>query len=211
MEKNIKENIKENTTEKTFVLASKNSNKAKEIQQILGEKYCVITQTDAGAGNIDVVEDGSTFEENAVKKAEEIMHALNRPTIADDSGLCVEFLNGAPGVYTARYAGENATDEENITKLLTALKDVTFDKRTAKFVCTIALAIPGRETVTFRGECEGKIAFKPEGKSGFGYDPVFYVDKYACTMAQLESHIKNAISHRFKALCGLAEYLKTEN
>lgn len=198
-------------TKITFVLASKNKNKAKEIQQILGDNYNVITQTEAGAGDIDVIEDGTTFEENAVKKAEEIMKALNCPTIADDSGLCVEFLNGDPGVYTARYAGENATDQENITKLLSALKDVTFDKRGAKFVCTIALAIPGEETKTFRGECEGKIAFEPAGESGFGYDPIFYVESYDATMAQLDSHVKNAISHRFKALCGLSEFLKSQN
>lgn len=193
---------------KEFILASKNQNKAREIQEILGEGYTVITQTQAGAGDIDVIEDGVTFEENAIKKAETVMKALNRPVIADDSGLCVDALGGEPGVYTARYAGENATDSENITKLLTAMDGVSFDKRDAKFVCVIAIAYPNKETVAFRGECEGKIALKPMGESGFGYDPIFYVERFDATMAQIDSHIKNAISHRFAALSKMVEYLK---
>lgn len=193
---------------KEFILASKNQNKSREIQEILGDGYRVITQTQAGAGDIDVIEDGATFEENAVKKAETIMKALNRPVIADDSGLCVDAIGGEPGVYTARYAGENATDEENISKLLKAMEGVTFDKRNAKFVCVIAIASPNKETVTFRGECEGKIALKPMGENGFGYDPIFYIERYGATMAQTDSHIKNAISHRFAALSEMVEYLR---
>lgn len=193
---------------KTFVLASKNQHKADEIKKILGEEFEVITQTDAGAGDIDVIEDGDTFEKNAIKKAETIMKATGKPTIADDSGLCVNYLNDAPGVYTARYAGENATDKENIDKLLNALKGVDITKRDAKFVCVIALSVPGEDTITFSGECAGRIATARKGDGGFGYDPIFYVPKYDATMGQLEPHIKNAISHRSDALKKFASYMR---
>ncbi len=193
---------------KTFVLASKNQHKADEIKKILGDEFEVITQTEAGAGDIDVIEDGTTFVENAIKKAETIMRHTGKPTIADDSGLCVDFLGGAPGVYTARYAGENATDKDNIEKLLNALEGVDTEKRNARFVCVIALAAPDRETVTFCGECAGKISVSPKGDGGFGYDPIFYVPQYDATMGQLEPHIKNAISHRNAALKKFAFYMK---
>ena len=193
---------------KTYLLASKNQHKAEEIKNILGEGFEIITQTDAGAGDIDVVEDGITFEENAIKKAETIMKATGKPTIADDSGLCVEYLNGAPGIYTARYAGENATDSDNINKLLKNLEGLNVLDRKAKFVCVIALAVPGEVTKVFRGECKGYITEEPMGKDGFGYDPIFYYEKYARTLAQLEPHIKNAISHRSEALKKLADSLK---
>lgn len=185
---------------KTYILASKNKHKAEEINEILGNGFEIITQSEAGAADIEVIEDGNTFEANAKKKAEEICAATGKPTIADDSGLCVDLLDGAPGVYTARYAGENATDAENIEKLLSALGDTPLNERSAKFVCVIALARPNEETVTFRGECSGFISLSPRGKGGFGYDPVFYVSSYDRTMSELEPHIKNAISHRSNAL-----------
>lgn len=188
-----------------FVLASKNAHKAQEIKAILGEEYQIFTQVDAGVGDVDVVEDGTTFEENAAKKAETIMKLTGKPTIADDSGLCVDFLEGAPGIYTARYAGENATDGENIQKLLTALDGVPCHKRGAQFVCVIAVAVPGEETRLFRGECPGRITEEPRGEDGFGYDPVFYYEKYAMTLAEMEPHIKNAISHRSAALRKMAD------
>lgn len=193
---------------KTFVLASKNKHKAEEIRQILGEEFEILTMDEAGVGELAIVEDGSTFEENAAKKAETVMRECKRPTIADDSGLCVEALEGAPGVYTARYAGPYATDEDNIQKLLEALKDVPPMERGASFVCVIALAEPGADTRLFRGECNGKIAQEKKGESGFGYDPVFYVEQYGKTMAELEHPIKNAISHRGAALKKLCAYLK---
>ncbi|MBO5364944.1 MAG: XTP/dITP diphosphatase [Clostridia bacterium] len=189
---------------KTYVLASKNAHKAQEIKAILGDGFQILTQVDAGVGDVDVIEDGSTFEENAAKKAETIMKLTGKPTIADDSGLCVDYLDGAPGVYTARYAGENAADEENIQKLLTALSGVPCHKRTAQFVCVIALAVPGEPTRLFRGECPGRITEAPKGEDGFGYDPVFYYEKYAMTLAEMEPHIKNAISHRSAALRKMA-------
>ncbi len=190
---------------KTFILASKNAHKAQEIKEILGEGYQILTQVDAGVGDVDVVEDGTTFEANAAKKAETIMKLTGKPTIADDSGLCVDYLEGAPGIYTARYAGENATDGENIQKLLTALEDVPCHKRGAQFVCVIAVSVPGEETKLFRGECPGRITESPQGEDGFGYDPVFYYEKYAMTLAEMEPHIKNAISHRSAALRKMAE------
>lgn len=190
---------------KTFVLASKNAHKAQEIKAILGEDYEILTQVDAGVGNVDVVEDGTTFEENAAKKAETIMKLTGKPTIADDSGLCVDFLKGVPGIYTARYAGENATDAENIEKLLGALDGVPQSERGAQFVCVIAVAVPGEETKLFRGECPGRITLEPKGEDGFGYDPVFFYEEYAMTLAEMEPEQKNAISHRSLALQKMAE------
>ena len=192
---------------KTYVLASKNQHKAEEIKSILGEGYEIITQTEAGAGDIEVIEDGVTFEENAVKKAETIMKATGKPCIADDSGLCVDYLEGAPGVYTARYAGENATDAENIQKLLNALDGVPEEKRGAQFVCVIALSEPDKPTRVFRGECNGRILTEKHGESGFGYDPVFYDEKMEKTLAEMTAEEKNSISHRGNALKSMKEAL----
>lgn len=183
-----------------LILASKNAHKAKEMQAILGEEVELITQDAAGCGDIEVVEDGSTFEENAIKKAVTIMEATDLPVIADDSGLCVDALLGRPGIFTARFAGEGATDDENIAKLLSELDGVEENARTARFVCVIALAVPGKTPVTYRGECEGIILTKKQGENGFGYDPVFFVPEYNCSMAELEADVKNSISHRFNAI-----------
>ncbi len=190
-----------------MVLASKNQHKAEEISSILGGSIEIITQDAAGAGDIDVVEDGMTFEENAAKKAETIMKATNLPTIADDSGLCVDALDGRPGVYTARFAGENATDDENISKLLDELSVVPESERAASFVCVIAVAAPGEETKLFRGECHGMIAFEKRGENGFGYDPVFFIPEYNKSMAEISPSVKNSISHRSNALKKLKDSL----
>ena len=190
-----------------LILASKNAHKAQEMQAILGENIKLITQDAAGCGDIDVVEDGLTFEENAIKKAVEIMQATNLPTIADDSGLCVDALGGKPGIYTARFAGENATDDQNIQKLLAELDGVAKADRTAKFVCVIALAVPGHEPICFRGEVCGKILTEKHGTSGFGYDPVFYLSEFDASMAEIPAEAKNSVSHRFNALKLLKEYL----
>lgn len=186
-----------------LIFASKNAHKAKEMQDILGDNVILITQDAAGFGDIEVIEDGETFEENAVKKAVEISTASGKPAIADDSGLCVEALNGNPGVRTARFAGENATDDQNISLLLSKLDGVPKDKRRAKFVCVIALAIPGSKPRTFRGECSGYILTEKCGNNGFGYDPIFFVPEYQKSMAELDGKIKNSISHRFNALSKL--------
>ncbi len=183
-----------------IILASKNRHKAEEIRAILGDDFSLITQDEAGFGDIDVVEDGITFEENAIKKAITIMEATGHASIGDDSGLCVDALDGRPGVYTARFAGENATDDENISKLLSEMVNVPKSERTAKFVCVIAVAIPGKDVMLFRGECEGEIAFEKSGEHGFGYDPIFYMPQFDKCMAELSPEVKNSISHRSNAL-----------
>ena len=186
-----------------LILASKNRHKAQEMQEILGDKITLITQDEAGVGNLEVIEDGDTFEANAIKKAKTVMEATGLPCIADDSGLCVDALGGAPGIYTARFAGEGATDDQNIQKLLAELDGVEQEKRTARFVCVIALCVPGKEPQTFRGECEGIILTEKHGENGFGYDPVFYVEQFGKAMAELPSEVKNSISHRSRALAKL--------
>ena len=183
-----------------LILASKNAHKAKEMQAILGDGVRLVTQDEAGYGDVNVVEDGATFEENAIKKAVTIMNASQSAAIADDSGLCVDVLSGRPGVYTARFAGEGATDDENIEKLLMELEGVGMEKRTARFVCVIAVAFPDEEPMVFRGECEGYILEKKQGENGFGYDPIFFVPRYKKSMAELDGEVKNSISHRFNAL-----------
>ncbi len=183
-----------------FILASKNAHKAEEMRAILGDEFKILTQTDAGYGVIGVIVDGDTFEENAVKKAVSIMEASGKAVIADDSGLCVDALDGGPGVYTARFAGEDATDSDNIAKLLDVMKDVPESERTARFVCVIAVAVPGREPITFRGECEGRILHEKHGENGFGYDPIFLVEKFGKSAAELDPEVKNSVSHRFAAL-----------
>lgn len=191
-----------------LILASKNAHKAKEMQAILGDGVELVTLDKTKAADIDVVEDGTTFEENAIKKATEIMEATGLATIADDSGLCVDALDGRPGIYTARFAGENPTDDENISKLIAELDGVETENRTARFVCVIALTIPGEEVKTYRGECEGRILTEKRGENGFGYDPVFYVPEYEKSMAELPAQVKNSISHRFRALNKLKENIK---
>lgn len=189
-----------------LVLASHNKHKAEEIKNILGEGFEVITQSEAGFLG-EVKEDGATFEENAAKKAEEVMAAVGVPTIADDSGLCVSALGGAPGVFSARYAGEDATDDENVEKLLNALKDVPDEKRDAEFVCAFALAIPEKETIIFKGSCKGSILHEKQGSDGFGYDPVFYTPIFKKSLASISADEKNSISHRGEALKKFKEYM----
>ena len=190
-----------------LILASKNAHKAQEMQAILGDSVELITQDAAGCGDLDVVEDGTTFEENSIKKAVTIMEATGLPTIADDSGLCVDALDGRPGIFTARFAGENATDDENISKLLAELKGVSEEGRGAQFVCVIALAVPGEDPKTFRGEVKGRILTEKHGENGFGYDPVFYLPQFDASMAEVPAEAKNSVSHRYNALKLLKEYL----
>lgn len=186
-----------------LVLASQNRHKAEEIQSILGKNIKLLTLDEVGCKDLEIIEDGDTFEANAVKKAVTVMEKTGLPSIADDSGLCVDALGGAPGIYTARFAGEGATDDQNISKLLKALDGVEMSERTARFVCVIALAYPDREPVTFCGECQGKILTEKRGENGFGYDPIFYVEEFEKTMAELPAEVKNSISHRSNALSKL--------
>jgi XTP/dITP diphosphohydrolase len=147
-----------------------------------------------------VVEDGSSFSENAILKADAISRALELPVIADDSGLVVDALNGAPGIYTARYAGEPRSDERNIDKLLTELDGVPAGKRCARFAAALAFAVPGETTLVAEGFCGGEIAYERSGTGGFGYDPIFYLPERGLTMAELTAEEKNLISNRAQAL-----------
>jgi XTP/dITP diphosphohydrolase len=194
-------------TKKTMVVASRNSKKAKEIMEILqGLGWTVMLAAEAGA-DFEVVEDGTTFEENSYKKALEVMRATGMTTIADDSGLEVDALGGRPGVYSARFSGEDATDESNNQKLLAMMEGIPAAERTARFVCAATVVFPDGEHFTVRGECEGLILFGPKGTGGFGYDPLFYVPDYGKTFAQLDAGTKNAISHRARALSKVRERL----
>lgn len=196
---------------KEMVIATKNKGKVKEFEALF-ERYGIkITSLlDINEPIPDIEETGTTFKENARLKAEGIAKVLNVPVVADDSGLAVDALEGRPGVYSARYAGEPTDDMKNYEKLLDELKDVPDTERTARFICVLALAIPGKETIFTEGTCEGTIAQEPKGTNGFGYDPVFIPEGYDCTMAQLEQSEKNRISHRYHALLQLEEWLKQQ-
>ncbi len=193
---------------KKFIAATSNKGKLKEIVEILdGLPYEVISMEEAGVKK-DIEETGRTFEENAFIKAKEIFDATGQIVMADDSGLEVDFLNGAPGIYSSRFAGEGATDEDKNNKLLKLLEGVPFEKRTARFVCAIAVIFPDGNHFTVKASCEGHIAYKPGGSNGFGYDPLFFLTEYNMTTAQMTSSEKHKISHRGKALRLMVEKLK---
>ncbi|MGN0980497.1 MAG: XTP/dITP diphosphatase [Candidatus Avoscillospira sp.] len=182
-----------------LVLASKNPHKLLEMQTILGRLGLeVILESQAGV-DVEVEETGTTFEENALLKATAVMKASGMAAIADDSGLMVDALDGAPGVYSARYGGLDS-DAARTQLLLEHMKDVPDGRRTARFVSAIACALPDGRIVTARGTCEGVITRQPAGENGFGYDPVFYVPSLGKTFAQTAAEEKNAISHRGNAL-----------
>ena len=181
------------------ILASKNQHKLTELSAILsGLGFEIALESEYGL-DIDVDETGTTFEENSLLKAEAVMKASGLPVLADDSGLMVDSLDGAPGVYSARY-GHKASDKERTAYLLENMKDVPEGKRGAKFVCVITCLFPDGRKIVARGECPGVIARAPHGENGFGYDPVFYLPELGMTYAELPSEQKNAISHRARAL-----------
>ena len=193
-----------------LVLASQNKKKIKEMGEILSARGVeVCSQAEAGV-NLDVEETGTTFEENSLLKARAVMEASGMPAIADDSGLCVDCLGGAPGVYSARYGGEGLDDTARYKLLLENMRGQM--PRTARFVSVITCCFPNGDVITARGECPGTIAFAPMGEGGFGYDPVFFIPGLKKTFAQLTAEEKNAISHRGKALevfkTKLEDYLK---
>lgn len=195
---------------KKIIIATKNKGKAKDFEALFGPHgYEVLTLHDV-ADDMDVEETGSTFEENALIKATALSERLQTMVIADDSGLEIDALDGRPGIYSARYAGEEKSDEANIDKVLEELTDVEDSERTARFVCAIALVTPNKEPLTVRGTCEGVIAKERKGTNGFGYDPIFYVPSEAKMMAELSSDEKGAISHRGNALKKLSENLLAE-
>ena len=191
-----------------LVLASKNEKKLKEMQDILSHMGVEVCLESAVGVDVNVEETGTTFEENSLLKAKAVMEASGLPAIADDSGLCVDALGGAPGVYSARYGGPGLDDTDRYKLLLENMKG---QPRAAKFVSVITCCFPNGDVLTARGECPGTIAFAPMGEGGFGYDPVFFVPGLKKTFAQLAAEEKNAISHRGKALeafrVKLEEYL----
>lgn len=182
----------------TLVIATRNAGKAAEIRDLL-EDFPVRIKNIGDFGPIpEVEEDGHTFDDNAYKKASFAARVLGIPALADDSGLVVDALGGAPGVYSARYAGENATDEQRYRKLLAEMKGKTHRK--AAFECVLSIAVPGGPALTYEGRCEGEIAEEPAGQNGFGYDPIFYYPALGKTFGQLTRDEKSHISHRGKAL-----------
>jgi XTP/dITP diphosphohydrolase len=184
-----------------IVAATSNKNKIIEIK----DKFSKISEIEiiplSEYNNIpEIIEDGDTFLANAIKKAEIIRDFTGEITIADDSGLVVDILNGEPGVYSARYGGENLTDIDRYNLILEKMTDVEFDKRTARFICEIVIAFPDGRIISAAGVCEGMITYKPSGTKGFGYDPIFYLPELKSTMAEISLTEKNKISHRGKAL-----------
>ena len=190
-----------------FVLATHNSSKLREMSDILSNLGIeVVSPKDLGL-TVEVEETGTTFAENAMLKARAVCAASGLPAVADDSGLCVDALNGGPGVYSARYGGEGLDDQGRRMLLLRSMRGQT--TRAAHFTCAVACAFPNGDTLTAEGRCDGAIAFAPLGDGGFGYDPVFLVPEKGKTFGQLGPEEKSAISHRGKALAAFAEKLGT--
>lgn len=192
-----------------IIAASQNKHKIKEIEAITKLfGMDVISRDEAGIDDFEIEETGETFEENSFIKAEAIMKESGEITIADDSGLMVDYLYGAPGVYSARFAGEECDDDKNNDKLLSLLDGVPYKERRAKFVSVITMLYPDGTKLVARGECPGHVITEKEGNNGFGYDPIFVPDGFGRTYAQLTDEEKNKISHRAKALKELARILK---
>lgn len=194
-----------------LIIASNNAHKVSEIKAILGCFYDEILSLREAGIDMDVVEDANTFEGNALKKAREVFAVADADAVlSDDSGLMVDALGGAPGVYSARYAGEGHDDAANNAKLLDALKDVPGEKRTAQFSTSVALIRRGMPAVTANGRVEGVILHSPQGENGFGYDPLFYYEPLKKSFAQLTPEEKNSVSHRRRALESLCDKLRAE-
>ena len=195
-----------------IIFATGNKNKMTEIRQILRDLGMEILSMKEAGVDIDIVEDGKSFEENAMIKASAIaelpeVRAMDAIVLADDSGLEVDYLNKEPGVYSARYMGEDTSYTIKNQAILDRLKGVPKEKRTARFVCAIAAAMPNGDVLVTRETIEGYIGEKPAGSNGFGYDPIFYVDEFGCSTAELTEKQKNQISHRGKALRAMKEKL----
>jgi len=193
-----------------IIFATGNQGKMKEIREILSDLDIeVLSLKDAGI-DVDIVEDGATFEENAVIKAKVIMELTGETVLADDSGLEIDYLNKEPGIHSARYMGEDTLYRIKNANLISRLEGVSDEQRTARFVCVIAAAFPDGRVVTTCGTVEGIIGYEERGMNGFGYDPIFYLPEYQKSTAELDSEVKNAISHRGRALREMKKYLKRE-
>ena len=192
---------------KKIVFATGNAGKMKEIREILADLPVEIYSMKEAGIEADIVEDGKTFEENALIKARTIRDLTGCPVLADDSGLEVDALNGEPGVYSARYMGEDTSYRIKNQSLVERLEGVPVEKRTARFVCVIAAAFPDGTVCTTKGTIEGKIGYEERGENGFGYDPIFYLPDMSRTTAELSPEEKNAVSHRGKALAAMKEQI----
>lgn len=193
---------------KRIIFATGNAGKMREIREILADlPVQVVSMKEAGI-QADIVEDGKTFSENAVIKAKAIMEMTGEVVLADDSGLEIDYLNKEPGIYSARYMGEDTSYRVKNANLIARLSGVPDEKRTARFVCAIAAAFPDGTVKITEGTIEGRIGYEEKGENGFGYDPIFYVPEYGCSTAQLSEEEKNKISHRGKALTNMKEILK---
>ena len=191
-----------------IILATNNKSKVKEISEMMsGSDITFESLADAGI-NVEVEETGTTFEENALLKAREICKLSGKPTISDDSGLEIDHLNKEPGIYSARYMGEDTSYHIKNAKLIERLEGVPDEERTARFVCAIAAAFPDGNIRTVREAMEGRIGYEERGENGFGYDPIFYLPEYGCTSAELSMEEKNKISHRGKALRAIKDVLR---
>lgn len=190
---------------KEIVIATRNTGKVKELTALLGHVVEKITPLRELNSVPDIVEDGDTFRMNALKKARLVSGVTGKITLADDSGLEVDGLGGRPGVFSSRYAGEGASDKDNIRKLLEELNGIS--DRNARFVCDLALVFPDGEEIVVEGICEGVILERPRGDGGFGYDPVFFLPDVDKTMAELTAEEKNLISHRARAVRALVMYI----
>ena len=193
---------------KKIIFATGNQNKMKEIREILADMAVeVVSMTEAGL-HADIVDDGNSFEENAEIKAKTICEMTGEITLADDSGLEIDYLNKEPGIYSARYMGEDTSYRIKNGNLIQRLEGVPDEKRTARFVCAVAAAFPDGTVKTVRETMEGRIGYEEKGENGFGYDPIFYLPEYGCTSAELSMEEKNKISHRGKALRAIRDVLK---
>lgn len=193
---------------KRIIFATTNENKVREVNMMMEDfdvELCTMKQ--AGV-DVDIVEDGVTFEENAIIKAKTIMEITGEIAIADDSGLEVDYLDGAPGIYSARFLGEDTSYDIKNQYIIDKLKDAKGSERSARFVCAMAVAFTNGEILTCKGTIEGVIAYEQKGKNGFGYDPIVYVPEFEMTTGEMSPQLKNSISHRGKALEQMKEILK---
>lgn len=196
---------------KKIIVATGNEGKMDEIRQILGKENIVFSSLkDENLQDIEIVEDGATFEENAIIKARKICEITGQMVLADDSGLEVDYLGKAPGIYSARYMGEDTPYSVKNQHIIDLLEGVPEEQRTARFVCAIACAFPDGHTITTEGIVEGQIGYEEKGTNGFGYDPIFYVPEFGCTTSELLPEEKNRISHRGKALLAMYNELMRE-